>query len=453
MVFDITKPSSERHTSQVLFNHGPATVSHSFDEDNLISPTGLVPIMRLAAQAGLTDLAANRLSVSKTAGDKGANPAAKLATLIAGMIAGADSIDDMDQLRHQGMKKLFDRVCAPSTLGSFLRSFAFGHVRQLDAISSRLLTNLDRMTPLGSRGLNALIATASTPQSGQVSVGQRLRKGSTYSARGADKFVSDTLAATTRMPTLGQSVLLRADSAYYSSSVAKAADRAGADISITVRMDQKIKAAIASISDDAWTGIEYPQAIWDDDAGAWISTAEVAEIDYTAFSSKKQALHIPGRLIVRRVPELNENKRGPGQAGLFEICRYHAFFTTVGAEVLDTVAADKVHRRHAIIEQIHAGLKNGPLGHMPSGVFNANAAWLTIAAMTHNLLRAVAGLVGGAMARVRAPTLRARIITVPARIAHRARKLVLHLPTGWAWQSEFDRLWAASLGPPATITA
>src|SRR5699024_11416541 len=115
-----------------------------------------------------------------------------------------------------------------------------------------------------------------------------------------------------------------------------AADRAGADISITVRMDQKIKAAIASISDDAWTGIEYPQAIWDDDAGAWISTAEGAEIDYTAFSSKKQALHVPGRLIVRRVPELNENKRGPGQAGQIDNYRYHAFCTTLGAKVYDT---------------------------------------------------------------------------------------------------------------------
>ncbi|MDN6123147.1 MAG: IS1380 family transposase, partial [Brevibacterium sp.] len=403
--------------------------------------------------------------------------------------AGADSIDDMNILRHGGMKHLFDRVYAPSTLGSFLRSFAFGHVRQLDAISSRFLTNLNEHTRLlpasqenaqsstvfvdvddtvidvhsarkqgagfgyqGSRGLNALLATASTSSSNQLIVGQRLRKGSTSSARGADKFVSDALATTKRINP-GAAVLVRADSAYYSSTVTKAAHDAGAHVSITVRMDKRVKAAIGTISDDAWTGIEYPDAIYDEDTGTWISKAEVAEVPFTAFTSKKKSLQTTGRLVVRRIPELNETKRAAGQDALFDLFRYHAFFTTVDHDYFDTVVADQVHRKHAIIEQINAELKNGALAHMPSGVFNANAAWVTITALTHNLLRAAAGLIGGRMTKVRAQTLRTRIISIPARIAHRARKLILHLPTKWPWMKEFSRLWQAVLSPPRQVAA
>ena len=488
-MFEVSISHPERGTSQVLFNHTPTAVSHTFDDENLTAATGLVPIMGLAQNAGLVDLADDRLTVSTTGTDKGANPAPKLATLVAGMAAGADSIDDMNILRHGGMQHLFDRVYAPSTLGSFLRSFAFGHVRQLDAISSRFLTNLNDHTPLlptdqgnaqasmifvdiddtvidvhsaskegagfgyqGSRGLNALLATASTRDSGQVIVGQRLRKGSTSSARGADKLVSDALATTARIGS-GAPVLGRADSAYYSSSVAKAARDAGADVSITVRMDTRIKAAIAAISDDAWTGIEYPEAIYDEDSQTWISKAEVAEAPFTAFTSKKKSLHTTGRLVVRRIPELNDAKRASGQDPLFDLFRYHAFFTTVDRDRFDTVAADQIHRRHAIIEQINAELKNGALAHMPSGVFNANAAWVGLAAITHNLLRAVAGLVGGRMSKVRAQTLRTRIIGVPARIAHRARKLIVHLPRAWPWAREFSRLWQAALSPPRTVSA
>nr|BFF05798.1 hypothetical protein GCM10023233_07670 [Brevibacterium otitidis] len=255
----------------------------------------------------------------------------------------------------------------------------------------------------GSRGLNAILATASTGDSNQIIVGQRLRKGSTSSARGADKFVSDALATTARINS-DLPALVRADSAYYSSQVAKAARDAGAYVSITVRMDKKVKAAIATIDDDAWTGIEYPDAIYDEETKTWISKAEVAEIPFTAFSSKKKSLHATGRLVVRRIPELNETKRTAGQDPLFDLFRYHAFFTTADKDRFDTVAVDHMHRKHAIIEQINAELKNGALAHMPSGVFNANAAWVAIAAITHNLLRAAAGLAGGRISKVRAQT-------------------------------------------------
>ena len=228
----------------------------------------------------------------------------------------------------------------------------------------------------------------------------------------------------------------------------KAARDAGAEVSITVRMDKKVKAAIGTISDGAWTGIEYPEAIYDEETRAWISKAEVAEVPFTAFTSKKKSLHAAGRLVVRRIPELNETKRTAGQDPLFDLYRYHAFFTTVDKDRFDTVAADHIHRKHAIIEQINAELKNGALAHMPSGVFNANAAWVAVAAITHNLMRAAAGLIGGRMSKVRAQTLRTRIIGIPARIAHRARKLIVHLPRRWPWATEFARLWHAALSPP-----
>ncbi|GAA1862716.1 hypothetical protein GCM10009813_24750 [Brevibacterium marinum] len=266
-------------------------------------------------------------------------------------------------------------------------------------------------------------------------------------ARIGDKFVSDALATTARINS-DLPALVRADSAYYSSTVTKAAHAAGAHVSITVRMDKKVKAAIGTISDDAWTGIEYPEAIYDEETKTWINKAEVAEVPFTAFTSKKKSLQATGRLVVRRIPELNEAKRSAGQDPLFDLFLYHAFFTTVDKDRFDTVAADQVHRKHAIIEQINAELKNGALVHMPSGVFDANAAWVAIAAITHNLLRAAAGLIGGRMSKVRAHTLRTRIIGIPARIAHRARKLILHLPKRWPWTQEFSRLWQAALSPP-----
>jgi hypothetical protein len=141
-----------------------------------------------------------------------------------------------------------------------------------------------------------------------------------------------------------------------------------------------VKAAIAGMTDDAWTPIEYTDALHDPDTGTWISRAEVAEVPFTAFSSKKPAERVPGRLVVRRIPDLNTE---PGQDTLFDLWRFHAFFTTSD---LDTVTADKTHRGHAIIEQVNADLKNSALAHLPSGKFTANAAWLVLAVMAFNLM-------------------------------------------------------------------
>ena len=141
------------------------------------------------------------------------------------------------------------------------------------------------------------------------------------------------------------------------------ATRAGADVSVTVRMDPAVKAAIATIPEDAWTKIEYTDAIRDETTGQWISKAEVAEVPFTAFRSRRKTEQVTGRLVVRRIPDLNPKKIE--QPTLFDTWRYHAFFTTTDASEFDTVRADQIHRRHAIIEQVHADLKNGPLVHCP----------------------------------------------------------------------------------------
>ena len=460
--------------------HTPRATSAVFDDPNLVSAAGLVPVLALAGSAGLDELAREHLSV---ASDKGANAGLKVASLVAGMVAGADSIDDMAVLRHGGMGRVFKHAYAPSTLGSFLRAFTFGHVRQLDAVASRFLTRLAEKAPLiaageestqrvmvdvddtiievhgyskqgsgygysGVRGLNALLATVSMTDTAPVVVAQRLRKGSCGSPRGAKRLVADALRTTHKLTSKSSlRPLLRADSAFYGHPTVAAAVRAGADVSITVRLDSTVKTAIATIGDDAWTSIEYTDAVYDEQSQTWVSRAEVAEVPFTAFVAQKKANHLPGRLVVRRIPDLNP-KTSHGQETLFDTWRFHAFFTTTHTDVADTVAADKIHRGHAIIEQVHADLKNSALAHLPSAKFTANAAWLVLAVMAFNLTRAAATIAGPALARATTATIRRKLITVPARIASSARRVTLHLPTAWPWESAWLKLLTHGHGPP-----
>jgi hypothetical protein len=230
--------------------------------------------------------------------------------------------------------------------------------------------------------------------------------------------------------------------------------RSGADVSVTVRQDKRVKAAIAAIADDAWTTIQYTDAIYDEATGEWISRAEVAEIPFTAFASRRTAERVPGRLVVRRIPDLNTGKnKASGQETLFSIWRFHAFFTTVTTDAMDTVTADQTHRDHAIIEQVNADLKNSALAHLPSGVFTANAAWLVLAVMAFNLTRAAATLAGPELAKARTGTIRRKLINIAARIASSARRITLHLPTGWPWEDAWTRLFAHLCAPPATATS
>ncbi len=450
-------------------------VSHSFDDPNLVSCGGLVPAVGLAQRCGLHDLAADRLTLR---GEGSANAPLKVGALVAGMVAGADSIDDMDLLRHGGMGRLFDGVRAPSTLGTFLRGFTFGHVRQLDAVAAGFLAGLARQTPLlpgvdqvcfidvddtirathgyakqGAgygyskvKGLNALLATVSTPLAAPVIAATRLRKGSVNSARGAARLVADALATATRAGASGLRIL-RADSAYYTHDVVAAARRAGSRFSITARMTRTVTAAIASVGEDAWTPIHYPHAIWDEDEQRWVSDAEVAEAPFTAFTGRRTADHVCARLIVRRVKRLNPKAKDQlvEQGELFTTYRYHAVFTDSPLSMLE---AEACHRRHAIIEQVIADLKAGPLAHLPSGKFSANAAWLVLAAMAFNLTRAAGCAAGGAHARATTATIRSQLIGVAARIARSARRLVLHLPRDWPWQHAWTGLFNLACGPP-----
>ena len=468
--------------------HTPRATSAVFDDPNLVSSGGLVPVLTLARSARLQELGQEHL---RLATDKGANAGLKVTSLVAGMVAGADSIDDMALLRHGGMGRVFKNAYAPSTLGSFLRAFTFGHVRQLDAVASRFLLGLAAHTPLigsasgpaadtsrlvmvdiddtiievhgytkqgsgygysGVRGLNALLATATTETSAPVVVAQRLRKGSCGSPRGAKRLVADALKTVQTLP-VGQSarVLVRADSAFYGSATVGAVLAAGADVSVTVRLDPKVKAAISSIPENAWTTIEYTDAVFDEQTSRWISRAEVAEVPFTAFTSRKKEEQVSGRLVVRRIPDLNPGAKN-GQETLFDTWRFHAFFTTTDVATMSTVTADKTHRGHAIIEQVHADLKNSALAHLPSAKFAANAAWLVLAVMAFNLTRAAATLTGPTLARATTATIRRKLITVPARIASSARRVVLHLPTAWPWETAWQELFTRVCGPPATPT-
>lgn len=476
-------------------SHTLRSTSAVFDDPNLVSAGGLVPVLALAESAGLRGLADQHLSVPT---DKGANAGLKVASLVGGMVAGADSIDDMVLLRHGGMSRVFARAYAPSTLGSFLRTFTFGHVRQLDAVASRLLIALASLTGLrgasadpetgeadtvvdrgyalldvddtiievhghakqgagfgysGVRGLNALLATLTTPTSAPVIVAQRLRKGSTGSPRGAKRLVGDAVRTSRRLLGKGGSILVRMDSAFYGRGPVHAALAGGAAVSVTVRMDKAVKRAIAAIEDDAWTTIEYTDAVFDEASGRWISRAEVAEIPFTAFAAQKTD-HVPGRLVVRRIPDFNaEKNKAAGQDTLFDTWRFHAFFTTTDAEVLDTVAADATHRHHAVIEQVHADLKNSALAHLPSGVFTANAAWLVLAVMAFNLTRAAASLTDPQLAKATTATIRRKLIIVPARAATSARRLTLHLPQTWPWETAWTALFNRVSDPPPALAA
>ncbi len=449
-----------------------------FDDPNLVSCAGLAPVLRLAERAGLHDLLAEHLRLS---GPGAANASVKVTSLVAGMVVGADSIDDMDVLRHGAMHRLFDGVRAPSTLGTFLRSFTFGHVRQLDAVAARLLTALGTLTPLlagadqlayldiddtvkrtygyakqgagygysGVKGLNALLATVSTPLAAPVVAGCRLRKGSTNSARGASRLLADALITAKAAGATGL-LIVRADSAFYNHDVLATAIRHGARFSVTARQDPSVRRTIEQIPDTAWTPISYPNAIWDDDEHRLISDAEVAEIPHTAFTSRRQAEHITGRLIVRRVRRLNTVSRdGAEQDELLPAWRYHAVFTN---SPLLMLAAEAAHRGHAIIEQVIAELKDGPLAHLPSGTFNANAAWLVLASIAFNLTRTAGTLASRLHAKARLATLRAQLINVPARLARSARHLTLHLPAGWPWRPAWQQLDQQARGAPSPAT-
>ncbi|MCX4784997.1 IS1380 family transposase [Streptomyces sp. NBC_01221] len=457
-------------------SHAAAMVSARFDDPNLVAYGGLEPVARLAERCGLPALVEGLVKLPVSRDGTGSFPAAKVMSLVGGMVAGADSFDDMDRLRHGGLSRLFTGVRAPSTLGSFLRSFTHGHVKQLHAVARRFLPALAAHTGLlpgaqavayvdiddtirrtygyakqGAgygyskvKGLNALLGIISTPLAAPVIAATRLRKGPTNSARGAAGFVAETIRAA-RTCGAGGLLIVRADSAFYGADVVNACRAADARFSVTARMNASVKTAIAGIGESAWTAIKYPKAVWDEEGQCWISDAEIAETTYTAFTSKPKKQQVTARLIVRRVKRLNPAALPEGQGTLFDTWRYHAAFTDSPLTLID---AERDHRRHAVVEQVIADVKNSAFAHAPSGHFQANAAWLTLAALAHNLTRAAGALACAFHARATTATIRDHLINVPARLARSARHLTLHLPQHWPWESEFIQLFTATHAPP-----
>ena len=398
------------------------------------------------------------------------------------MCAGADSIDDIDVLRSGGMKTVFGGVYAPSTVGTLLREFTFGHARQLESVlrehlvalcgrvdllpgaDERVFVDVDSLLrpvyghakqgasyghskvagkQILRKGLSPLAATISTAGCAPVIAGMRLRAGKTGSGKGAGRMVASAIGTARAAGARGQ-ILVRGDSAYGSRAVVAACMRHGAQFSLVMTRNPAIERAIAAIDESAWTPVCYPGAVRDPDTGGWISDAEVAEISYTAFASTPD--RITARLVVRRV----KDARFPD--ALFPVWRYHPFFTDTE---LPIEQADITHRHHAIIETVFADLIDVPLAHIPSGRFGANSAWVLCAAISHNLLRAAGVLAGDQHTRARGSTLRRKIVNVPARLARPQRRPILHLPTHWPWSKAWLALWHNIIGhsPPLPAPA
>jgi len=447
-----------------------------FDEQNLVSAAGLVPVLELAEQTGLWELIDKHVDLPSTRVGSGAvNPAGKLTSIVAAMACGADSIDDANVLRAGGTPRVFAEVYAPSTLGIFLREFSFGHANQLAAVTRAHLVALAACTPLlpgikerafvdidsllrpvyghakqgasfghakiASRallrlGLSPQISTISTATAPPVIAEAQLRSGRAASGRAAARQVKLAIG-TARECGADATILVRGDSAFGTKKVIATCVMEGVEFSLSVSRNKRITAAIAGIDEHAWTPVHYPGAVEDPDTGQLISDAQVAETPYTLRCGRRRTLTV--RLIVRRV----KDARYPD--ALFPVWRHHPFVTN---SALPVTEADITHRRHAIIETTFADLIDGPLAHIPSGLFAANCAWLGCAVITHNLLRAAGTLAGGDHAVARGATLRRDLVNVPARFAAPARKPMLHLPAHWLWQTGWKALWHNVIGYP-----
>jgi DDE family transposase len=465
----------------VKLSHPWSTATPLFDDENLVSDAGLVPVMVLAEQAGLSELVAERVELGTTrVNSAGVNPAGKLSSIIAGMAAGADSIDDLQVIRSGGMKRLFEPVYAPATLGQFLREFTHGHCLQLASVARAHLVNLATRTDLLAgietqafididsllrpvyghakqgasfghtkiagkqvlrKGLSPLASTISTRHAAPVLAGIRLRAGKAGSGKGAASMVREAIS-TARAAGASAEILVRGDSAYGNSAVVGACVKANVRFSVVLTKNRTVAAAISAIPDDAWTPVQYPGAVLDPDTGALLSDAEVAETTFTAFGSTDRP--VTARLVVRRVRDQTKLDE------LFPLWRYHPFFTN---STEPTVEADLTHRQHAVIETVFADLIDGPLAHLPSGRFASNSAWALCAMITHNLLRAADTLDPHQPAAARGATLRRQVVHVPARLAQPQRRPVLHLPAHWPWAQRWLAIWTAVFGqahaPPA----
>ncbi len=427
----------------MLPRNRPERIQIAFDDHRLVANAGLLLPATLARRLGLAQLADRYLDLGCAPGR--ANTGDKLMTLVASALAGGDCIDDADALRSGSTGRVLGCVVkAPSTLGAFLRSFRWGHVRQLDRVSRELLArawatgagpgdspltiDLDsticetyglakegarRHGYTGQRGYHPLLAVAAG--TGEVLMA-RLREGRANTARGAAHFLRETVGRVRYAGARGQ-LTLRADSGFYTHSVVQVCRQMKVRFSITVRLRRSLGQLIEAIPEADWRPIPY----WMEGA------ADVAETVYTPFRTEPGAA--PVRLIVRRV------RPTPGsQLALFANYSFHAFITDREGDALELEAG---HRRHAEIENAIRDLKYGVwLNHLPSGRFPANAAWLAVQVMAHNLARWT-GRIALEEAAATTKTLRHRLFSLAGRLTRKARRLILHLPRHWPWEYQF----------------
>lgn len=422
----------------------------TFDHENLVANAGLVVPATLMARLGLEALINTRVRTGS------ANPGRKLLTVVAAMLAGATHIDHVDVLRSGATQRVLGFVvAAPSTVGTFLRSFTFGHLRQLDAVLGQTLARAWRLgagpgaEPLvidldstiaevhgkakkgaaygytRQLGYHPLLATRA--DTGEV-LFSRLRKGSAGSARGVVRFVDELVAVLGRAGASGP-MTVRADAGFWSWRLIDRLNAHGISWSITVTRQPSITKAIEAIPEDAWVDITYTLG----------GRAQVAETTYVT-SKKSRGKGRTVRLVVRRT-----KFTGRAQLRLWPDWRHHAFITNTTA---DAVAADEFHRNHAVVELAIRDLKEGAgLEHMPSGDFHANGAWLAAAVLAHNINRWTVALAGQQPVTNR--TMRTRVVALAAVIANRSGRPTLRLPARWPWASTFTTSLNAMRALPA----
>jgi Transposase DDE domain group 1 len=409
-------------------------VDVAFDDQRAVAHAGLLLLATLAERLEIERATDQLVDLGDRPG--AARPGRKLLTLVHAMVAGADCIDDVELLRCGSTASVLShRVMAASTVGTWLRAFTFGHVRQLDRLTETILgrawaagagpgdgplvVDVDSTicevygyhkqgTCYGYThrlGYHPLLATRA--DTGEV-LHARLRKGAANTARGILRFCDELIARLRRAGASGE-LTLRMDAGFWSAKLIKRLRRHRVRYSITVRQTKTVRAAIAAIPEAVWVPIAYqPDGV-----------AQVAETCYRG-----------DRLIVRRVRNQGE------QAQLFPIWRYHAFVTN---RVGTMTWLDADHRRHAVCELAIRDLKAGAgLAHLPSGQFAANSAWLLAATLAHNLIRWTATLgLGVADQQTVAKTLRRTLLALPGRLTRSARRPTLHLPAGWPWAHSF----------------
>jgi len=418
-------------------SHSPDRLRVTFDDEGMVANAGLLLVATLAARLGVGRIVEQTLHMAGLVG--GARPGRKVLTLVHAIAAGASHIDHADMLRAgETAGVLGHRVMAPSTLGTFLRAFTFGHVRQLEAVvgkvlsrawelgagpgDSRLVIDVDsticevegRKKQGAAYGYTKVLGyhpiLASRADTGEI-IHARMRKGSANTARGVRRFIDETVARLRRAGAAGE-IVMRFDSGYWAKDTIAVLTRHRVRYTMAVRTNTKgISETIAAVADDSWVDIEYTAD----------GVAQVAETTYWG-----------RRLIVRRTRLVDAR-----QAKLWPDWRHFAFLTDLDGTAVEI---DAFHRAHASIELAIRDLKEGSgLDHCPSGNFSANSAWLQAAVLAHNLIRWTATIGEPLEALTVARTVRTRLLAVPGRIVNRSGTLTLRAPARWPWADLFNR--------------